>query len=126
MGNSRWLFIINDSKSVLSWIIIQSVVAYLDGIKVGQRKNTTSFSNPLDLWIVLKTIPLTSSEKIFEINGIGGAYLDAFNGNDYNLIMVIMAFYTVIGLATTLIVDLSYGFIDPRIRMGAGKNAWYR
>ena len=65
----------------------------------------------------------TVLEKIFEINGIGGAYLEAFNGNDYNLIMVIMAFYTVIGLATTLIVDLSYGFIDPRIRMGAGKNA---
>lgn len=65
----------------------------------------------------------TVLEKIFAIPGIGQAYLEAFNARDYSLIMVIMIFYTVIGLATTLVVDLSYGLIDPRIRMGAGKNA---
>jgi oligopeptide transport system permease protein len=27
-------------------------------------------------------------------------------------------FYTFIGLAAGIVVDLSYGFIDPRIRMG--------
>ena len=27
-------------------------------------------------------------------------------------------FYTLIGLASGLVMDLSYGFIDPRIRMG--------
>jgi oligopeptide transport system permease protein len=35
--------------------------------------------------------------------------------------MVSSAFYGVIGLVAVLIVDLSYGIIDPRIRMGAKK-----
>ena len=32
-----------------------------------------------------------------------------------------MAVYTTIGLFATLLVDLSYGIVDPRIRMGAKK-----
>ena len=30
-------------------------------------------------------------------------------------------FYTAIGLASALVIDISYGFIDPRIRMGSKK-----
>lgn len=60
-------------------------------------------------------------ERIFRVPGIGGVYLDAFNNKDYSLIMALLMFYTIIGLTATLIVDLSYGVIDPRIRMGAGK-----
>lgn len=61
------------------------------------------------------------TERIFRVPGIGGIYLDAFNNFDYPLMMGLLMFYTVIGLFATLIVDLSYGVIDPRIRMGAGK-----
>jgi len=60
-------------------------------------------------------------ETIFRVPGIGKVYLEAFNNFDYPLVMGLLMFYTVIGLAATLIVDLSYGIIDPRIRMGAGK-----
>lgn len=60
-------------------------------------------------------------EKIFRVPGIGRTYLDAFNNFDYSLLMAFLMFYTVIGLFATLIVDLSYGVIDPRIRMGGGK-----
>lgn len=60
-------------------------------------------------------------ERIFRVPGIGGIYLQAFNNFDYSLLMALLMFYTVIGLSATLIVDLSYGIIDPRIRMGAGK-----
>lgn len=60
-------------------------------------------------------------ERIFRVPGIGGIYLDAFNNFDYSLLMALIMFYTIIGLSATLIVDLSYGVIDPRIRMGAGK-----
>jgi ABC-type microcin C transport system permease subunit YejB len=35
--------------------------------------------------------------------------------------MVDMAVFTLIGLMAGIILDLSYGFIDPRIRMGAKK-----
>lgn len=60
-------------------------------------------------------------ERIFRVPGIGGVYLEAFQNFDYPLIMGLLMFYTVIGLAASLVIDLSYGFIDPRIRMGAGK-----
>jgi oligopeptide transport system permease protein len=40
---------------------------------------------------------------------------------DYAVVMVDMAIYTIIGLFATLVIDLSYGIVDPRIRMGASK-----
>ena len=60
-------------------------------------------------------------EKIFSIPGVGGLYINAINARDYNIFMLDTAFYTVIGLAASIIVDISYGFIDPRIRMGSKK-----
>ena len=35
--------------------------------------------------------------------------------------MALTVFYTFIGLASGIIIDISYGFIDPRIRMGSKK-----
>ena len=58
-------------------------------------------------------------EKIFNIPGVGGLYLQSINLRDYNFFMMLSAFYTFIGLAAGILIDLSYGFIDPRIRMGA-------
>lgn len=58
-------------------------------------------------------------ENIFSVPGVGGLYLDAINNKDYDFFMLLSAFYTLIGLAAGLVIDLSYGIIDPRIRMGA-------
>jgi len=58
-------------------------------------------------------------EKIFGIPGVGRLYLDAINAPDYDFFMLLSAFYLLIGLAAGLVIDLSYGVIDPRIRMGA-------
>ena len=60
-------------------------------------------------------------EKIFSIPGIGGLYLNSINGRDYNIFMLLTVFYTAVGLLAGIVVDLSYGFIDPRIRMGSRK-----
>ncbi|BCR36586.1 ABC transporter permease [Mariniplasma anaerobium] len=62
-------------------------------------------------------------EKVYGIPGVGRVTLQALaTGNyDYNVIMASSAFYGVIGLVTVLIVDLTYGIIDPQIRMGAKK-----
>lgn len=60
-------------------------------------------------------------EQIFAIPGIGKLYITSINLRDYDVFMADTAFYTFIGLAAGIIVDLSYGFIDPRIRMGAKK-----
>ncbi len=58
-------------------------------------------------------------EKIFSIPGVGGLYLTAINSKDYDFFMMLSAFYLLVGLAAGLVIDLSYGVIDPRIRMGA-------
>ena len=60
-------------------------------------------------------------EKIFGIPGVGGLTLNAIQGRDYNIFILTTCFYTIIGLAASLVVDISYGFIDPRIRMGSKK-----
>lgn len=60
-------------------------------------------------------------EGIFAIPGVGGLTLNAITGLDYNVFMLTTCFYTAIGLAAGLVVDISYGFIDPRIRMGSKK-----
>ena len=58
-------------------------------------------------------------EKIFGIPGVGGLYLAAINSKDYDFFMMLSGFYLLVGLAAGLVIDLSYGIIDPRIRMGA-------
>lgn len=57
-------------------------------------------------------------ESIFAVNGIGQLYLKAITLRDYEVFMACGMFYTIIGLAGSIVIDLSYGFLDPRIRMG--------
>ncbi len=58
-------------------------------------------------------------EQIFSIPGVGKLYLTSITSQDYDFFMLLSGFYTLIGLAAGIVVDISYGFIDPRIRMGA-------
>lgn len=60
-------------------------------------------------------------ESIFSIPGVGGLYIQSINELDYNVFMALTVFYTFIGLAANIVVDLSYGFLDPRVRMGSKK-----
>ena len=62
-------------------------------------------------------------ERIYSIDGIGDLYITALSANnaserDMNVLMVDMAIFTIVGLLAGVVLDLSYGFIDPRIRMG--------
>jgi ABC-type dipeptide/oligopeptide/nickel transport system permease component len=63
-------------------------------------------------------------EQIFGIPGVGAVFLNSIvsaKGADFDVFLFVGMFYTIIGLAGGIIVDLSYGFVDPRIRMGGGK-----
>ena len=62
-------------------------------------------------------------EGIFGIPGVGGLYVECIQTTppDYNFFMLLTVFYTLIGLVSGIVVDLSYSFIDPRIRMGSKK-----
>ena len=62
-------------------------------------------------------------EQIFGIPGVGQLYVSSITAAtpDYNFFMLLSAFYTLIGLLSGIVVDVSYGFIDPRIRIGSRK-----
>ena len=60
-------------------------------------------------------------EKIFSIPGVGQLYINSINAPDYPMFIMNTAFYTTIGLVAAIVVDISYGLIDPRIRMGSKK-----
>lgn len=58
-------------------------------------------------------------ERIFAVNGIGDLFVKSILLKDYDVFIATSMFYSLISLASMIIVDLSYGFLDPRIRMGA-------
>lgn len=70
------------------------------------------------IYVIMGSIVI---ERIFAVPGIGTTYLLAIGAKDYSVFMALSMFYVVIGLVAQLIFDLSYGIIDPRIRMGGGK-----
>lgn len=56
-------------------------------------------------------------ENIFAIPGIGEQFVKSILTNDYPTIMGVTMMYSFLLVVTILIVDLLYGFIDPRIRL---------
>lgn len=57
-------------------------------------------------------------EQIFAIPGVGELYIKSIQQLDYDVFMLDSIFYTFVGLLAGIVVDISYGFIDSRIRMG--------
>ncbi len=60
-------------------------------------------------------------ERTFTIPGIGRLYVESITGRDYTAIMGMTIFFAVILIVLTFVVDLLYGLIDPRIKLGVGK-----
>lgn len=60
-------------------------------------------------------------ETLYVIPGIGELFVVTLTAKDYNVLFVDMALFTSISLLAGVLLDISYGFIDPRIRMGAKK-----
>ncbi|HDD23871.1 MAG TPA: ABC transporter permease [Chloroflexi bacterium] len=55
-------------------------------------------------------------ETLFRVPGMGRLYVTAINQRDYSMIMGTTLFYAVIIALTNLGVDITYGFLDPRIK----------
>lgn len=59
-------------------------------------------------------------EQVFAWPGVGRLIIDAINQRDYPVIQGGVIFLAVIMVLVNLIVDISYSFIDPRIKTGKG------
>lgn len=55
-------------------------------------------------------------EKIFAIPGLGNLFIQSVLNRDEPLILGIVAFFSILIMVFNLAVDISYGFLDPRIR----------
>ncbi|MHA2429119.1 MAG: ABC transporter permease [Candidatus Hermodarchaeia archaeon] len=55
-------------------------------------------------------------ELIFAIPGIGKFFITAVTDRDYSLIMATILIYSGVLVVANLVVDIAYGFLDPRIR----------
>jgi peptide/nickel transport system permease protein len=60
---------------------------------------------------------LVVTEQVFNLNGIGKLFVDATTRGDFALIQGLVLLIAVIFIVVNIIVDVLYGFLDPRIRL---------
>ena len=104
------------------------LLARTKGLTRGEAVVAHAFRNSL-VPIANTIIPLITGimggslviEKIFAVPGIGGLLVDSIMAGDHFLTVALLMMYSVTSLLTIFIIDVSYGIIDPRIRIGGGK-----
>jgi ABC-type dipeptide/oligopeptide/nickel transport system permease component len=59
-------------------------------------------------------------ESIFSIPGIGRGYVSGVSNRDYSVVMALTVLLALIIVIANLVVDILYGFLDPRTREAKG------
>jgi oligopeptide transport system permease protein len=59
-------------------------------------------------------------ETQFNVTGIGKLFVESMSRRDYSMIMALTLIYAFFVAFANFAVDVIYGFLDPRIRMGRG------
>ena len=72
-----------------------------------------SFTGPALATLLAGTVVV---EKVFAIPGLGNVFIQAVFNRDEPLILGVVAFLSIMIMVFNLIVDVTYGFLDPRIR----------
>ncbi|NBK98715.1 MAG: ABC transporter permease [Erysipelotrichia bacterium] len=57
-------------------------------------------------------------ELICSVPGLGKLLINSIQSSDYNVILACSFLYAVMYIGMMLVIDISYGIIDPRIRLG--------
>ena len=73
---------------------------------------------PLTIYIITGSLVI---EQIFAVPGIGEQFVQSVLVNDYSMILGTSLFFSVLFILALLIQDISYGIIDPRIRVHGAK-----
>jgi oligopeptide transport system permease protein len=72
-----------------------------------------SFTGPALAALLAGTVVV---ERVFSIPGLGNIFIQSVLNRDEPLVLGIVAFLSILIMLFNLIVDISYGFLDPRIR----------
>jgi oligopeptide transport system permease protein len=73
---------------------------------------------PLTIYLITGTLVV---EQIFAVPGIGEQFVQSVFVNDYAMILGTTVFFSVFFTIALLLQDISYGVIDPRIRVSGAK-----
>jgi ABC-type dipeptide/oligopeptide/nickel transport system permease component len=55
-------------------------------------------------------------EQIFNVPGMGKHFVSSVGNRDYPLIIAVTIIFSTVIVVSNLVVDITYGFLDPRIR----------
>jgi len=95
------------AKGLSEWVVL---------LKHGLRGGiipVVSFTGPALAALLAGTVVV---ERVFSIPGLGNIFIQAVLNRDDTLVIGIVAFLSILVMLFNLIVDISYGFLDPRIR----------
>ena len=92
------------------------MIASPDTERVRVLSRETGYT-PLTAAVLTGTFVL---EKIYAVPGMGKFYVQSINDLDYTMVLGMTSFYGVFLVTANLIVDVLYGFIDPRIKLAGG------
>lgn len=72
-----------------------------------------SYTGPALAGLLAGTVVI---EKVFAMPGLGNVFIQSVLNRDEPLILGVVAFISIIIMVFNLLVDVAYGFLDPRIR----------
>ncbi|MGG1659831.1 nickel ABC transporter permease [Brevibacillus sp. NRS-1366] len=101
------------SKGIKEWIVI---------IKHGLRNALIPTVTFIGLQFGTLLGGTVIIEQVFSWPGIGRMLIDAISQRDFPVIQGSVIILSFLMIFVNLLVDISYGFIDPRIRQGGGKS----
>ena len=123
-------FIGNSLRQVRATVLDELSKDYVLGARArGVKFSTTLIRSVMKASLVTIITLLTLSigsllggtaivESIFMWDGVGKLAVDAINMRDYPIIQAYVMWMAIIYVVVNLITDLSYHFLDPRIRLG--------
>jgi ABC-type dipeptide/oligopeptide/nickel transport system permease component len=91
----------------------ERLVVFRHALKNSLIPVTTVFG-PLFAALVTGTLVV---EQFFGLNGMGKHFVQSIGNRDYAVILGTILVYSIILIFSNLLVDLSYAFLDPRIRL---------
>jgi ABC-type dipeptide/oligopeptide/nickel transport system permease component len=92
--------------------LAERLVIYRHALKNSLIPVTTVLGPLMAAWLTGSFI----IEHIFSIPGIGRFFVTSIADRDYTLIMGTILVYAVLLIFMNIVVDISYAFLDPRIR----------
>lgn len=92
-------------------------VVWLHGVKNAILPVLT-YSGPLLATILTGTFVV---ENVFAVPGLGKHFVTSVYNRDYTVVLGLTVFYSIFLISLNMLVDMAYTMVDPRIKLGVGK-----